>query len=396
MGSAGHGSRLSPRIGTRPLLGWWEVSVYLESRVAILCIAVGIALWSHVSIGSELSNWDGVWYLAIVRHGYPSYVPLGQSTLGFFPLYPLSIILMNSLIHVGALPSALLVSGLSGFLAVSLVEKLVEQWWGRRAAKRTFVLICFFPGSVVFSMVYPEALTIAVVAGCVLALSRNQWVLAGVLAGAAGALEPVGLTAIAVCALAAWDYSTLGGIDWQRARRSVTAPILACWGIASFSLFLWVRTGNPLAFVKAQESGWHQGGDPVALLARALSGISSGPAHYLASHRVNLDFVSGLAGAVFLICSVVLLFRHGREAPVLSGGTGLSLSAFAWTVGVGLLTLWSIRTPPNPRILVTTFPAIAIWAQRPREKGILAFVTVEVILFVVMTALTFHGKLMTP
>jgi hypothetical protein len=375
---------------------WWEASVYLESRVALLIIAIALAITKHSTLGSELSNWDGVWYLAIVRHGYPSHVPPGQSTLGFFPLYPLVIVAVSWLLHLPALVAALLISSASGLVGLLLAERLVEQWWGYVAGKKAFLLMCFFPGSVVFSMVYPEGVTIALIAGCLLALSRKRWLVAGALAGAAGAVEPIGLVAILVCTVAAWQEVSESRLDLKTIRQVGIAPLLSLSGIGSFAIFLWIHTGTPFATVQAQANGWHQNGNPVELMLRLISAMASSPSAYLATHQVNLDFISGLLGAVFLILSVLIFSRHASTVSFLAAGTGISLEGYTWVLGIGFMTLWSIRTPPNPRILMLAFPSIAIWAGHLKTKGLIAFVTVETVAFLVMSAMTFHGRLLTP
>jgi nitrate reductase NapE component len=368
----------------------------LESRVALLVIAIALAMTTHSTLGSELSNWDGAWYLAIVRHGYPSYVPHGQSTLGFFPVYPLFIVAVSWLLHLNALVAALLVSSVSGLVGLLLAERLVEEWWGYPVSRKAFLLMCFFPGSVVFSMVYPEGLTITLIAGCLLALSRKRWLVAGALAGVAGAVEPIGLVAILVCTVAAWQQASESRWDLKTIRQVGIAPLLSLSGIGAFGIFLWIRTGSPLATVQAQANGWHQNGNPVELMVHVISAMASGPSAYLATHHVNLDFISGLLGAVFLILSVLILSRHGSTVSFLPDGTGISLEGYAWVVGIGLMTLWSIRTPPNPRMLMLAFPSVAIWAEHLKTKGLLVFVTVETVAFLVMSAMTFHGRLLTP
>jgi len=163
-----------------------------------------------------------------VRHGYPSHVPPGQSTLGFFPLYPLVIVAVSWLLHLPALVAALLISSASGLVGLLLAERLVEEWWGYVAGKKAF------------------------------------------------------------------------------------------------------------------------------------------------------------------------LSRHGSTVSFLAAGTGISLEGYTWVLGIGFMTLWSIRTPPNPRMLMLAFPSIAIWAEHLKTKGLIAFVTVETVAFLVMSAMTLHGRLLTP
>ncbi|MHB8264029.1 MAG: mannosyltransferase family protein [Acidimicrobiales bacterium] len=365
----------------------WEAAVYLGSRLLILWVALAEAVLMHTSLGSELSNWDGAWYLAIVHHGYPSHVPAGQSTLGFLPVYPLLIVIVSRLTFISPLLSGLLVSGVAGFATVVLVEALVKRWWGSEAGRWAVVILCRFPGSVVFSMVYPEGLTAALGAGCLLALAKRRWVVAGICAALAGAVEPVGLVAIPVCILVAFMIFFGDGADRQEAKRSLLAPAIAPLGIGGFAFFLWAWTGTPFASLDAQVSGWHQSGNPIALILHILSGVASDPVKFLSHHAINLDFVSGLAGAVFLVMALNLLWRRTPALPV---------EALAWAAGIGLLTLWSIRTPPNARILIVAFPAIVVWADHLDERSLKVFAIVEAVLLAGMSALTFHGRILSP
>src|SRR5436309_667471 len=165
----------------------------------------------HHAFTHELAQWDGLWYRAVADHGYPDHVVHAQSTLGFFPLYPMVIWLVG---HALVLPIAhheilsttiagIVVSGLGGLAATILVGRLAESWWGEPAARRAVLIFCLFPGSVVFSMVYAEGIMIPLAAGCILALQRRRWVLGGVLAGIATATEPQALVLVAVCVVSA-------------------------------------------------------------------------------------------------------------------------------------------------------------------------------------------------
>ncbi|MCL4433736.1 MAG: hypothetical protein M1399_03060 [Actinobacteria bacterium] len=365
----------------------WEVAVYAGSRLLILWVALAEAIVMHTSLGSELSNWDGVWYLAIVHHGYPAHVPAGQSTLGFLPVYPLLILIVSRLTFTSPLIAGLVVSGVAGFVTVVLVESLVNRWWGKDASKWAVIILCLFPGSIVFSMVYPEGLTAALGAGCLLALAKRRWVVAGISAALAGVVEPVGLVAIPVCILVACMIYFGDAVNRKEAKRSMLAPGIAPLGIGGFALFLWIWTGTPFATLDAQASGWHQSGNPIALIAQILSGVASNPARFLSHHAINLDFVNGLVGAVFLVMALVLLWHRLPALPI---------EVFAWVAGIGLLTLWSIRTPPNARMLIVAFPAIVVWADHLEGKSLKVFTTVEVVLLAGMSALTFHGRLLSP
>ncbi len=92
----------------------------------------------------EAANWDGGWYLAVADGGYPTHflhytTMADQTTLGFFPLYPIVIWLTA---HFGSLHpgwhlyelAGLLIALLTGAIATVLIGRLATGWWGRNPA----------------------------------------------------------------------------------------------------------------------------------------------------------------------------------------------------------------------------------------------------------------------
>jgi Gpi18-like mannosyltransferase len=144
------------------------------------------------SLTAEISNWDGIWYLATAAHGYPSHVDsFHYSTVGFFPLYPILIWALGQALSLGYVWSGLIVSLVFGAVATILIGRLAERWFGPAAGRRTIVFVCLFPGTIVFSMDYIEGLLLTCVAGAMLAVEHRRWLLAGLLAGVATAVGPV-------------------------------------------------------------------------------------------------------------------------------------------------------------------------------------------------------------
>lgn len=382
--------------------GRWAVFpmvVYLASRLLLLAVAAVLAVVGHRTLGGELSVFDGRWFLRLAAQGYPDHVVHVQSTLGFFPLYPLVLLAVAWALSCSHLVAGLVVSFVGGLAATLLVYRIAVAAWSPLATRRAVVAFCLFPGSIVFSLVYSESLLIPLAAGCLLALSRRRWVLAGVLAGCASAVEPIGVVIVAVCAVVCAAQLHRSGWHDRTARHSLASPVLSVTGVGAFAAYLWARTGTPFATLQAQYYGWHQRLDPVAVIGHAVSRLGS--RHSAAAHAAvaaataraaagssgfDFNLVNGLGGAAFLAVALVLLVRSRRRLPP---------GALAWTVGIAVLTVWSIKTPPNARMIISAFPAVTIFADRLAGKGYYVFVAVELALLVAMTGLTITGR-MTP
>jgi len=382
--------------------------MYLASRVLYLVIAAvsmavvhllgshtglsGAHNWegtplSQSTLGSEMSNWDGKWYLLTTQTWYYHHVvrlPGAYTTLGFMPLYPL---LMWPLAHVlGYFGAGLLISMVSGGIATILVGRLAEEWWGPERARRAIAFWCFFPGTIVFSMVYSEGLTISLVAGAMILIQRRQWLWAGVCTGFATAVAPAALSAVPMCVVAALvaihrrgsdgveapgsalDLGRRGarghearhallaafrrGLGDREGRRALLAPILAPAGAIGFAIYLWIWTGSPLSDYTAQHIEWSESTTPLAVPRVALQFIRQLFIAGVGSHGpggVDLNDALALAGTCFLLWGFRLLWQHRARVPV---------TAWVWTLCVSLLALTSAKTPPNPRLLVLAFPVV--------------------------------------
>ncbi|MGI8902904.1 MAG: mannosyltransferase family protein [Solirubrobacteraceae bacterium] len=391
----------------------WTILVYLGSRVLLFAVALVEGALGHHSIAHELANWDGLWYRALANKGYPAHVAHAQTTLGFFPLYPIVIWLVAHAfawattkgIVWSITVAGVIVSTVGGLVATLLVQRLAASWWGEDTGRRAAVLFCLFPGSVVFSMVYAEGLLIPLAAGCILALQRRRWILAGLLAGLATAAGPEALVLILVCVTAAllelrrsgWLRRSgglrqsgglrRGGAPDRGAWRSLLAPLLSVGGVSAFAVFLWAWTGTPFANLLTQHYGWGEKTDPFALvhLASSLAGeISFKPFN---DPTINLNLPVGLGGAVLLIGLLVLVFKARHV---------ISVEAIAWTLGISFLAITSEFTPPNPRLLITAFPAVIVAARYVRGRAFPWLLGVNGALLVVMSAATFVGTTLRP
>lgn len=211
------------------------------------------------TIVGVLVSWDAEWYMRIVRHGYPSVLPSDLSTAfeearaGFFPLYPMLVTATDRVLPGSEVFAALLVNLVLGALVVYLVGVLARDLYGTLAAERSMILMALFPGSFVLSFAYSEALLIALAAGCLLALQRRQWLLAGVVAALATATRPNGLAVAAACGVAA-----LIAIWERREWRSLVAPALAPLGVIAFHAYLRVQTGEDWVWFRMQSEVWKE------------------------------------------------------------------------------------------------------------------------------------------
>jgi len=340
------------------------VAVFLASRFAVL-VAIFVI---HTFDGSKqlmsiLTNWDGAWYLRVAEHGYPTSVPEGvgnaaQSTLPFFPGYPLLVKGVAVIPGLSLEHAAVLAALASGTAAAILVWHLAARYYDEATATRTVALLSFFPSAYVLSMTYAEGLFIALAAGCLLALRSERWVVAGLCAAWAGATRLPGVALALACV---WVAAM--AVRQRGDRKALVAAVIAPLGTVSWLAYLRVHTGSWSAFTDAQRRGWANEG--VTGLARQLEAIFSGDLFR------NLSVWQGGVGLAILVVATVVFLRQ-RPDPVLIVYVA---GAVVPTAAAGLFA---------PRYIMVAIPLLMAIASRVKGGAFDALIGVSA---VVMTML---------
>lgn len=346
------------------------MGVYVALRLLTL-IAVAIGnLSTHHGWVSDLSTWDGAWYLRAVYHGWPSHLPyvnghVAGSSIAFFPLFPL---LLRTLAHVtglGAATIGVLVSGLSGLGAVYGIGALTARFAAPEKAERAALLFAVSPGSFVFSLIYAEGILLIVMIVGVIALLERRWLLAGILGAIASITSPVGLAFATTCAV-----TSVAAIVQRREWRSLAAPVLAPVGFVAWMAYLWHHTGTIMAWRLTEREGWNSYPSllyPLRILAKFLFNPLS----------PTMTGQILFWGTLVALALTVLAFRERQPLPVL---------AYA----VSAVVLFAISSPVGlrPRFLMLAFPltiAAATHFEGRRYRVVVAISLVALILMSVET-----------
>jgi Mannosyltransferase (PIG-V) len=373
----------------------WITVLYVAARGLLLLVAYLNGTFGHHNLLHELANWDGMWYRSLANNGYPNHVSFAQTNLGFFPLFPLAMFVVEQPLLLITDHNAIwcstvagvLISGVGGLVATIFVHRLAEGWWDRETARRATILFIVFPGSVVFSMVYSEGLLLPLAAGCIYALERRRWVLAGILAGFGTAVQPVALVLVPVCLASALFEWRRWGWSVRPARRAFLAPLLSVTGVGAFLAFLWAWTGNPLATYIAQHHGWSETTTPLSLWRMGEKLADEINLSHFNQPTINLNLVIGLIGGVVLLLWLVLVYLSRRE---------ISREAILWTLAIAFLAFTSSNVPPLPRMLITAFPALMAAARYTQGRWFRVIVWGNGVLLAGLSMLTFYGFTLRP
>ncbi len=368
------------------LFGLYQLVFYLVTSAATWLLAQAgpspaIAPVTSRAVLALHWHWDAIHYYSIATGGYTAYRdhPVPGTTpdmlFAFFPLLPVLIRIVATLLGGGRVPAALPIADaepaplLAGVLVVQAATLLTcwflfqlarEDTGDPATAARSVFYLLFFPLAFFYAVPYAEPVFLAASLGMFLAARRGHWVRAGLWAAVAAAARPFGillLPALLVELLLAWRHGALPKQAWGRA---LLGLFLAPQGLLVFIVYLWRTVGQPFAFVAAQGSFWQREAVfPLLTLWRGITytlhpSWSSAPDTYARTvlHTVTvLLFLGGL----------VLALRHGRPSYVVYGVLlFIQLLAVPWPGETIMHTLGR-----SAMMFFPVYIMLARWGQRP-------------------------------
>jgi hypothetical protein len=222
---------------------------------------IGGAQWYH-----RLLRWDSEWYKIIATEGYKYDGDPGLTqTVVFYPLYPTLSRLLSEISGIEVFDSMLLVANLATGAAVLLLLKLVRDRFDDRTALTTVAMISFFPTSIFLSAGYTEPLALLLMVSFFLAVTRQRFFAAAVLAGLAVATRSSGIVLFPVLLWELWRCRS----PKRFLIEAIPLAIVATSGLWLYVIYLGVAFGHPMAFSDGQ-AAFHESTTMGGRLASAL------------------------------------------------------------------------------------------------------------------------------
>jgi len=277
----------------------------LAAAVSAFLLPRGKFQTLHYSLWHLIASWDSGRYLTIAAHGY-SYIPgnLRHDVIfAWFPGYPAAIDALSWIPGVGIDRAALTVTIAAGLAAAwglaRLGLALTGDW---RISLLMVALWAVAPGSLVWTMLYSEALFCALAVWALLALVERRWLTAAGLTILAGTVRSTALALIAAVVVAALltvvpalRSREPAGAWWRPMAAALAAPVglLGYWAYSAWAThhlagFVWVEKNAHNSF------DWGKG-----IILAAKSAIISGP-----TPQAALTLLVIAAAVVLTVCSL--------------------------------------------------------------------------------------------
>ena len=339
--ATGHGGTRLDRLGNMLLpADRSALELWFLSRIAVF-VAATFAPWLLFDgepvpgVLERWSQWDADLYIEIARYGYggnPQQAP-DPGLPAFFPGLPLLL----RLVHV-AVPNwtaaGLLISLAAGAVATIALSRLGEYEGPPGTGQRAVLALLVCPWAVFLAAGYTEALFLAFAVPAWLLARRGHWLGAALVAAGASSVRITGVF-LAVALVVEW-------VTRARPRRLASLPCLAIPFVppALYSTYLYVRTGDWLAWKHAQEVGWGRSLVPPWEALRTTWNVATNPhSPHMWSFRFEL-----LAAGVGVALVLWLLARRqwGELTYVGIQVAALTSSAYYLSIPRALLLWWPL------------------------------------------------------
>jgi hypothetical protein len=368
---------------------WYERAPYVSLLgIWLLTRAVtlgGLLAAKHGDLGAALGNgathtYDAAWYDLIVLHGYQD-PHLGSPITIFYPGYPAAVAAvywplksLASLFVSGAdlqhlaetvlLPIAVLaVCNLALIATLALLWRLYAARLGRTATFFGIALLLAAPTGFFLSVGYSESLFLVAAVGAFLLAERGRWRTAGLAAGLAALIRFPGAFLLIPLAILWWQAGR------PRPRLAAVGAVLAVVGALAFPAWLWVQSGDPLAYLHLQGTHHRFLSEPWLgvswVLSQALGALLMLVGQASPIHRVDIPTV--LANALALLAAAATLVLGWRL---------LKAAELAWVAIVFVVPLLSGTGESLDRYWLAAFPVFFLFGWWLRRGPMLATVMI--------------------
>jgi hypothetical protein len=357
---------------------------FLVTRIGVLLVGVMAAVFigytpipGHASawrldvdpVRNLLARWDTFFYLDIATRGYQwNGDPLKGQNVVFFPLFPLLMRGVGSLIGGHPLLAGLIVSLVAFLLALIYFWRWTADRLGADVATGAVWLLSAFPLGVFFSAAYTESLYLLIVVAACYYAERRQFARSAGAGFLAGLVRPNGLL---LSIPIAWIAFVEG--DGPRSEETAetaehaekmscsaiarAAPVIApILGVLCYCAYLGWRFGDPIAWYRGQ-AAW---GRPGPLPPEPSSSIDlwwladALPLTFALGSIAPVTRLLGAAYGLFIAVNVAPpLLRHGLMS--LGRFSSVMFPAFAWLA-------WRVRGRARQRLILACAVGEAVLA----------------------------------
>ena len=321
--------------------------------------------------------WDGTWYLPIAQNGYTDI----QQT-AFFPFYPLMVYGIHYVTSLSLLTSAFWLSNISFLLGLIFLYKIIAGRYDNKTAMVSVCLLVTFPASLFYHMAYTESVTLLTTVLFFYFLQKDWWYSAMISGFVATGVHDLGVVLAFPALLYLWNNR-----DVHSKRILVErffSIVIIGLSLLGYMTFLYVRFGNPIAFVSVQGCWDRKAVVPVLNVLASLGLLLVKPYDW---NYIVMSLVNGITTLVFAVLGVMLLRDQKNKLLALD----MKLF-FLITLLLSIISGTGYGTQSYARFMSVIFPGFIVMAHVIKNRYVLVgILTVSLVIKLVLMGMFSNG-----
>jgi hypothetical protein len=312
------------------------------------------------------ARWDAGWYHTIASQGYPTeFYPDRMSEIAFFPGLPLLMRVTGTLLDVNLWIAGILVVTTGFLCGLVYLYRLALEDLPADQARASLMFLAFYPFAFSYSAILTEGVFLLAAVAAFYHFRRHELWQASLFGLLAGLLRPNGcLLSIPLALVALLPFARSRGwlpgqpgapCEWQPLIVQLIVAGMPGFGMLAYAAYVSTLTGNPFAWVEAQQAWGRASGEIFRVVdARRALIDAQGFAAYPRNHPIEI--IEGAAALLALGALVPIVRRFGVPyalfvalsviPPLFSMG---SISLGRYTAPLFPIFLWLGATVPAER-----------------------------------------------
>lgn len=319
-------------------LAVWASAFVVTWAVLVAVASMHGAGFSYDAWAVRWSRWDFIHFEDIALLGYlpePGAARTAAPLTAFLPAFP-ALLAAGHVFGLSATTTGLLVSAIAGAVATVFIARLGEE---RRPGAGTAVaaVFVFSPTAIFLFAPYTEALFLAFAIPSWFYATKGRWWAAAFLAAGAGLTRISGVFLV-VALFVLWCVRYFGDRG-----RTVRGAITVLWlavptiAVVGWMAVLYMMTGHPLEYLRAQEYWGRSFTDPISAIITAWTAYPPTPSLWMR----GAEIAAFLIGAVTTVV-LVLRRRYGEATWVGLNVAVLGTSTYLYSVPRSALLWWPL------------------------------------------------------
>lgn len=229
----------------------WRIILEIIGQSAFILHPDIIIPWKDNPNPPIWARWDSGWYYSIVNDNYHLKETGTMSNVTFFPLFPLLWKFIEIITPLKGFAAALFTTNILTCLEFIIFYRWMKDKWDKLIALKALIALAIFPTSFFFISAYSESTLFLLIVTTLLLSSRQQWKLAAITVALASASRPTG---IFLWPLLLWFWWLHYANKSKPRHEFFTILFIPPVGLIIFSAYLYIKTGNPLAWFTSQSA----------------------------------------------------------------------------------------------------------------------------------------------